>query len=250
MSPPPEESHHDDLKIPDSEAAYESVHDRLDIQDVPRNSRLASQPSETEIADATADVIAYLEANMTFLCEGTSRTPLSEQLGWAEIDYEEFTGGNGGLLSSTPGRYKGATFPGWDLQSLQEWWTKDSWDADVLAGPSTQLVITTDGIGMEERLLLSELGAIVQVIMFRRIQPEFRDWHIFPVLMLSFFGPRHGRILQACYDSYSEQLELCISPIFNFLEKDNESFDLFLRFMASSPPETMGLDLSEISLES
>jgi hypothetical protein len=68
--------------------------------------------------------------------------------------------------------------------------------------------------------------------------------------MLSFFGPRHGRILQACYDSYSEQLELCISPIFNFLEKDNESFDLFLRFMASSPPETMGLDLSEISLES
>jgi hypothetical protein len=37
------------------------------IQDVPRNSRLASQPSETEIADATADVIAYLEANMPII---------------------------------------------------------------------------------------------------------------------------------------------------------------------------------------
>lgn len=68
--------------------------------------------------------------------------------------------------------------------------------------------------------------------------------------MLSFFGPRHGRILQANYDRYSSRLELRISPIFSFLEKNNESFDLFLRFMASSPPETMGLDLSEISLES
>lgn len=68
--------------------------------------------------------------------------------------------------------------------------------------------------------------------------------------MLSFFGPRHGRILQACYDSHSQQLELRISPIFSFLEKDNESFDLFLRFMASSPPEIMDLDLSELSLQS
>jgi hypothetical protein len=39
-------------------------------KDVPRNSRLASQPSETEIADATADVIAYLEANMTNIRRG------------------------------------------------------------------------------------------------------------------------------------------------------------------------------------
>ncbi|OQD71475.1 hypothetical protein PENPOL_c001G02459 [Penicillium polonicum] len=236
-------------KIPDSAAAYESVHDRLAIQDVPRNSRLASKPSEEEIADATADVIAYLETNMRFLCRGRSRTPLHKQLGWTDIDYEEFTGGNGGLLSSTPGRCKGQTFAGWELQSLQEWWTKDSSDSDILAGPSTQIVISTDGIGKEDRLLLSELGAIVQVITFRRIQPEFRHHRIFPVLILSVFGPRHGRILQANYDRYSSRLELRISPIFSFLEKNNESFDLFLRFMASSPPETLGLDLSELSLE-
>lgn len=68
--------------------------------------------------------------------------------------------------------------------------------------------------------------------------------------MLSFFGPRHGRILQACYDSRSQKLELRISPIFSFLEKDDDSFDLFLRFMASSPPEAMNLDLSKLSLQS
>ncbi|KAJ5943459.1 hypothetical protein N7516_003627 [Penicillium verrucosum] len=237
-------------KIPDSEAAYESVHDPLDIQDMARNSRLASNPSESEIADATADVIAYLTTNITFLREGRSKIPLAQQLGWSDIDYEEFTGGHGGLLSSTPGRYKGKNFPGWDFQWLQEWWTKDSSENDILAGPSAKILIFTDGIGKEDRLLLSEFGAIVQVIMFRRIQPEFKHHHIFPVLMLSFFGPRHGRILQACYDSHSQQLELRISPIFSFLEKDNESFDLFLRFMASSPPEIMDLDLSELSLQS
>ncbi|KXG51326.1 uncharacterized protein PGRI_093380 [Penicillium griseofulvum] len=88
-------------KIPDSKAAYESVHDRLDIQDVPRNSHLASQPSEAEIADATADVIAYLETNMTFLCDGGSSTPLSEKLEWTEIDAEhaEIRGDGIGILA-------------------------------------------------------------------------------------------------------------------------------------------------------
>jgi hypothetical protein len=68
--------------------------------------------------------------------------------------------------------------------------------------------------------------------------------------MLSFFGPRHGRILQACYDSRSQKLELRISPIFSFLKKNDDSFDLFLRFMASYPPEAMDIDLSKLSLES
>lgn len=36
-------------KIPASEAAYESVHNRLDIQHIPLHSRLASEPTEAEI---------------------------------------------------------------------------------------------------------------------------------------------------------------------------------------------------------
>ncbi|KAJ6178283.1 hypothetical protein N7519_008744 [Penicillium mononematosum] len=223
-------------EVPDSEAEYEAVHKRLDIQDVP--SHLAQKPTEAEIMRATRKVIGYLQTNYTFRCEGRTRAtrrPLSEELGWAEIDCEEFTGGDGGLLFPTPGRYIGQDYPGWRFRSLQEWWT----NVDMLAGPSTQIVIFTDGIGKEDRLLLSELGAIVQVIAFRRTRPVFSHYHIFPVLMLSFFGPRHGRILQACYDSRSQQLEIQISPIFSFLRKNDESFDIFLRFMASYPPETL-----------
>ncbi|CAG8100744.1 unnamed protein product [Penicillium nalgiovense] len=230
-------------EVPDSgETAYEAVHKRLDIQDVPSYSHLARKPTEAEIMRATRKVIGYLQTNFTFRCEGrtgATRRPLSDELGWEEIDYEEFTGGDGGLLFSTPGRYIGEDFPGWRFRWLREWWTKDSWDADVLAGPSTQLIISTDGIGKEDRLLLGEIGAIVQVIAFRRIQPEFSHCHIFPALMLSFFGPRHGRILQACYDSRSQKLKLRISPTVSFLEKNNYAFDLFLRFMASYPPETL-----------
>ncbi|KAJ5507198.1 hypothetical protein N7527_009341 [Penicillium freii] len=199
-------------KIPDSAAAYESVYDRLAIQDVPCNSRLASNLSEAEIADATADVIVYLKTNMRFLCEG--RTLKNLPADTEDYYYQR--------LVDTLGR-----------PSL-EWWTKDSSDSDILAGPSTQIVISTDGIGKEDRVLLSELGAIVQVTTYRRIQPGFSHYYIFP----------------ACYDRYSLRLELRILPIFSFLEKNNESFDLFLRFMASSPPEILDLDLSELSLES
>ncbi|CAI7666336.1 unnamed protein product [Penicillium viridicatum] len=237
-------------KIPASEASYESVHNRLNIQDVPLHSRLASEPTEAEIMRATRAVMRYLQTQFTFRCEGRTKRLLSDEFGWAEIDYEEFTGGNGGLLFSTPGRYIGQDFPGWNFRSLQQWWIKDSQDADVLIGPSMHIVISTGGIGKEDRLLLSELGAIVQVIAFSRNQPELKRCFIFPVLMLSFFGPRHGRILQACYDSRSQQLELRISSIFSFLKKNDESFDLFFRFMASYPPETMDCDLSQFSLES
>ncbi|KAJ5967206.1 hypothetical protein N7501_003454 [Penicillium viridicatum] len=186
---------YDKWKIPASEAAYESVHNRLDIQDVPLHSRLASEATEAEIMRATRAVMRYLQTQDRISLVGTS---------------------------------------GWDFRSLQQWWTKDSQDADVLIGPSMQIVISTDGIGKEDRLLLSELGAIVQVIAFSRNQPELKRCSIFP----------------ACYDSRSQQLELRISSIFSFLKKNDESFDLFLRFMASYPPETMDRDLSQFSLES
>ncbi|KOS36719.1 hypothetical protein ACN38_g12519 [Penicillium nordicum] len=213
------------FELPGSgEIEDEGANERLDIQDVPSYSHLARNPTEDEITQATRDVIGYLQTNLTFRYEGRTRATrrlLSDELGWTEVECEEFTGGYPGLLFSTPGRYIGKEFAGWWFQSLQEWWTKDSWDADVLAGPSIQIIIATDGIGRGDR-----------------------------ILMLSFFGPRHGRILQACYDSRSQKLELRISPIFSFLEKDDDSFDLFLRFMASSPPEAMNLDLSKLSLQS
>lgn len=52
--------------------------------------------------------------------------------------------------------------------------------------------------------------------------------------MLSLFGPRHGRILQANFDT-SQKLNVRVTRIFSFLKKDSAPLDLFLRFLASTP---------------
>ena len=55
--------------------------------------------------------------------------------------------------------------------------------------------------------------------------------------MISLFGPRHGRIIQASYNRQGDKLELRISETFCFKTKDDEAFDIFFRFTASYPPE-------------
>jgi hypothetical protein len=52
--------------------------------------------------------------------------------------------------------------------------------------------------------------------------------------VISLFGPRHGRILQAVYRR-SGHMELRITRIYNFTKTDDAPFDLFLRYLASYP---------------
>lgn len=70
--------------------------------------------------------------------------------------------------------------------------------------------------------------------------------------MLSLFGPRSGRIIQASYEVLTGKIGLLISPILSFCNKNDPSFDLFLRFMASYPPESNSLDqaLARMSISS
>jgi hypothetical protein len=90
--------------------------------------------------------------------------------------FEEFAGGNMGLLFSMDGKFRGVDTPGWRTCLIEEWW-----DGEDLAGPSVRLIICTDGNGKEGNLLLSELGSIAQIVAFRRTQPEFKTCRLFPV---------------------------------------------------------------------
>lgn len=60
--------------------------------------------------------------------------------------------------------------------------------------------------------------------------------------MLSLFGPRHGRILQADFDT-SQKLNVRVTRIFSFLKKDSAPLDLFLRILASTPRRDEDLKL-------
>ncbi|KAJ5543216.1 hypothetical protein N7461_009219 [Penicillium sp. DV-2018c] len=99
--------------------------------------------------------------------------------------------------------------------------------------PHIKLVTLTSAKAKESELLHGEIGSIANAIQCRVHQPEFRNASIFPVLMLSFFGPRHGRILQAKLDN-SGTLKVWSSPIYNFVDSD-EKMKLFVRYNNCKP---------------
>ncbi|KAJ9486023.1 hypothetical protein VN97_g7315 [Penicillium thymicola] len=212
-------------KISAAEAAV--VRNNLDIPDL---GPVSQHRPTWNITVATQQVFHFIIAQFRYRRRG--KTSLRDTFGWNGIDHEEFYGGNKGFLYSPSGRCKGVDTPGWRTCLLEEWW-----DGEILAGPSVRFIICTDGIAEEDSLLLSELGAVAQVIAFRRTQPEFQTSLLFPVLMISHFGPRHGRIVQACYDRRGDRLELRISQVFCFANRSDAEFDIFVRFTASYPPE-------------
>jgi hypothetical protein len=56
------------------------------------------------------------------------------------------------------------------------------------------------------------------------------------VLAISFFGPRHGRLLQANFTK-SGILKVRVSPIYSFVREAEAPFDLFLRYYACDPQD-------------
>ncbi|OQD70511.1 hypothetical protein PENDEC_c023G00917 [Penicillium decumbens] len=83
---------------------------------------------------------------------------------------------------------------------------------DKTPGPHLRIATINYGLLYEDRLLVSELSAIAQVLEKRVHQPQLQETIYFPVLLISLFGPRNGRIVQAHYDAEQDTLELEVSP--------------------------------------
>lgn len=109
--------------------------------------------------------------------------------------------------------------------------------------------------GHEETIIWGELAAIVDAMNARSQQqviteqeeeelqePEalppsgpraFDREERFPILLLSFLGPRHGRVLYACMDD--EQLVIRQSRLYSFETLARAPVDLFARLHLSQP---------------
>ncbi|KAJ5562130.1 hypothetical protein N7461_000891 [Penicillium sp. DV-2018c] len=111
--------------------------------------------------------------------------------------------------------------------------------------PHIKLVTLIGAEAKESELLHGEIGPIANAIQCRVNQPEFENTPIFPVLMLSLFGPRHGRILQAKLDD-SGILNVWSSPIYNFMHSD-ENLKLFVRYNNCKPRD--GRELEPLLVE-
>ncbi|KAJ5144050.1 uncharacterized protein N7515_002837 [Penicillium bovifimosum] len=134
-----------------------------------------AESASSNITIATLQVFNFIRIQFSYRRQG--KTYLSKTFGWDRIDFEKFCGGkDSGFLFSPSGKCRGVDTPAWSHQLVQEWW-----DGEILAGPSVRFVLCTDGIAEENSLLISELGAIAQVIEYRRTQPEFLTAMLFPV---------------------------------------------------------------------
>lgn len=113
---------------------------------------------------------------------------------------------------------------------LAEWIQRDE-----TPKPHVRLVTINPAVPDHDHLLVSELSAIAQVLDKRVHQPGLLETSRFPVLLISLFGPRNGRIIQALYDAEKDTLALVASEPLSLMEADPPALDLILRFMASKP---------------
>ncbi|KAF7626663.1 hypothetical protein AFCA_012773 [Aspergillus flavus] len=88
-------------------------------------------------------------------------------------------------------------------------------------------------IGSDGQLLREELLVIVGTICTQMNKERFKKHLVIPVMMFSFMGERHGRIILAQFDGDSQKLVVHMSKLYRFLAEDEDSLALFTRYAAS-----------------
>ncbi|KAJ5197224.1 hypothetical protein N7449_007703 [Penicillium cf. viridicatum] len=205
-----------------------------DFDEIYHDPTHVENPSSAYIIGARAEqIFRYLRVYYNNLQKKSGRDPdfFEEFDGWNEIRVgNSFLDGGKGLLY---GRCGGV--PHWDIRAEREW-QDDSNDSETTSPHIMLVVCTEDDATKADELLFGELGSITQAIRKRLDQKEFEKTSLFPVLAISFFGPRHGRLLQANFTK-SGILKVRVSPIYSFVRKAEAPFDLFLRYYACDPQD-------------
>ncbi|KAJ0425637.1 hypothetical protein BJY00DRAFT_308370 [Aspergillus carlsbadensis] len=84
---------------------------------------------------------------------------------------------------------------------------------------------------VSDRLLHTELRAIIAATTHGLAQEPLKRHMIIPVMVFSVFGEQHGRILTAYFDG--GYLVIHKSNIHRFSGTNRDPFNLFLRYMAA-----------------
>ncbi|CEJ59931.1 hypothetical protein PMG11_08529 [Penicillium brasilianum] len=206
------------------------------------NGVISRREEELDAKKSSERIFEHLEAMYSCLSKTYEpNNPLSMARNWTDIPipHPEYTWPpeldinswprEPGLLNHGPT----AEHVGWCCQQAAEW-KEHVRRGEPRIQPHVRLVVVHGATGTPNGVLLGELGTIAQVIYNRLNQPRFENDSYFPVLVISLFGPRHGRILQAVYRR-SGHMELRITQIYDFTKTDDAPFDLFLRYLASNP---------------
>ncbi|KGO66562.1 hypothetical protein PITC_079900 [Penicillium italicum] len=139
---------------------------------------------------------------------------------------------------------------GWSPLSLEEFCVRDR-DSQETLHPHLQMAIFNLDCPDEDSILASELSALVQIIGIRSRQPTFSGTPNIAALLISFFGARQVRVIQAFYsegnfkDEGKEEkdgepkltvmLEKAIELVAEDRNENEERMDEIIRWMACNP---------------
>ncbi|PKY01058.1 hypothetical protein P168DRAFT_284606 [Aspergillus campestris IBT 28561] len=99
--------------------------------------------------------------------------------------------------------------------------------------PHFLCLMTTDIDGENDKLTRGELLCILRMQEKFHTVPFLKQHDIFPVLIISFMGPRHARMLQAHYDG--SELIIHKTVLYDFTgDRNVKALSLFSRWAASS----------------
>ncbi|KAL4958566.1 hypothetical protein BDW69DRAFT_179564 [Aspergillus filifer] len=118
-----------------------------------------------------------------------------------------------------------------DTVERPEWACNGGWVHPGNKTPHFKAVMYSAISGSEECLLRGEVLTILGIMMERLQLESLRKHLIIPVMLFSFMGPRHGRILLAYSDG--RQLIIRKSPLYQFTSRDEGSMELFARYQAA-----------------
>ncbi|KAN0079782.1 hypothetical protein V8E54_004996 [Elaphomyces granulatus] len=104
-------------------------------------------------------------------------------------------------------------------------------DAEGISPHVTQLA--RHNVKGDDRLLVGEVGLIVKLLQERFSQEQFKTIASISVLMLSFMGEQHGRIIHGCCDGTN--LTFHVSKLYSFKRKDDAPWELFIRLSSATP---------------
>ncbi|PLN78207.1 hypothetical protein BDW42DRAFT_187589 [Aspergillus taichungensis] len=111
--------------------------------------------------------------------------------------------------------------------------------------PHSTVCPTQNFFARDRIILYSELATIIAAMRNGAKQPKvdpnaedtqealFKESEEFPVLILSYVGPQHARLLYACMDR--RQLVIRLSRLYSFERTDTASLDLFARVLLNRP---------------
>ncbi|KJK67257.1 hypothetical protein P875_00117357 [Aspergillus parasiticus SU-1] len=109
----------------------------------------------------------------------------------------------------------------------EHWETKYHWRPWREEDPHINICGYHGIIGSDGQLLQEELRVIVGTICTQMNKERFKKQLVIPVMLFSFMGERHGRIM-------SRRRVVHMSKLYQFLAEDEDSLALFARYAASA----------------